>query len=127
MYRNKEKICVILLIILAMLLLMIMFLCTPKADKSKDDGRILVSETRPEAQFDVKMDSVNYAYMIKKKGDYYAIYKISNTDGKYSEEFFDYTKLNVETMEREIRESLDKGRYFNDEYDLYAFLQAYTS
>ncbi|MGN0318830.1 MAG: hypothetical protein ACI4E1_12940 [Lachnospira sp.] len=126
MFKNKYFIvglCVAGLIV--SLLLLLFFVRIINSDNDSRDG--IEDTTDSSGGLAIDTDKSNfYKYMIKATKDTVVIYIVRD---EFNEEleFFDYASIRLEQLPVDARKNIETGIYFDNEKELYEFLQAYSS
>lgn len=85
-----------------------------------EQDRSVAPKTTVNSSMQKTLSSQNNAYYLKLSGSQIIVYRADDS-------VYEYTDLNKEILPSSVLEELKEGKYFQNEAELYEFLETYTS
>lgn len=117
---KRQKSISIFLAILVIILAW-MYIKFSNEKNTKDSLITTENETTKEETITISQEYITYMYYIKEKDGRLVVYKVKE------EEIYMETSIQTNTLPDEIRDKLDAGIFFENEGELFDFLESYSS
>lgn len=75
----------------------------------------------PTKQMKVESPAFSYEFYLAENNGMVTVYRVENN------EIYEYTNIRVEDLPRKVQEEIKERKYMENESELYAFLESYTS